>query len=137
MCNFSRKQRISLQNLRKNMKFTHTFGKFTLTFSKTIKTYIFMHFNFNKKRTNIINADICAVLSLAKKVAIYASLVCKSFGPKIWSHKFVDQYQVCHGIDTVDTKYPEYGVMTLSLPRTHISYWLTDQTFAWKLRFWS
>ena len=64
---FSRKQRISLQDLRRNMKFTHIFGKFTHTFPKTIETYIFMHFIFNKKRTQIINADIYAVLLLAKK----------------------------------------------------------------------
>ena len=30
---FSRKQRVSLQNLQRNMKFTHLFGKFAHTFS--------------------------------------------------------------------------------------------------------
>ena len=64
---FSRKQRVSLQNLRENMKFTHIFGKFTHTFSKTIEIYIFLHFIFNKKRTKIINADIYAVLLFTKK----------------------------------------------------------------------
>ena len=44
---FSRKQRVSLQNLRRNMKFTHMFGKLTHTFSKTFDIYIF-HFQQKK-----------------------------------------------------------------------------------------
>ena len=93
--NFTRKQRLSLQNLRRNMKFTHIFGKFTHTFSKTIEIYILLHFIFNKKRTKIINADIYAVLLLAKKVTIYAFLLCKLFGSKIRSCKIFDKFHVC------------------------------------------
>ena len=33
--------------------------------------------------------------ALFYKVAIYASSVCKSFGPKIWSCKIFDKFQVC------------------------------------------
>ena len=64
---FSRKQRVSFQNLRRNMRFTHIFGKFTHTFPKAIEIHISLHFTFNKNRTKIINADIYAVLLLAKK----------------------------------------------------------------------
>ena len=53
-----------MQDLRRDMKFSHIFDKFTQTFSKTIETYIFMHFIFNKRRTKMINADIYDVLSL-------------------------------------------------------------------------
>ena len=92
---FSRKHRVSVQSLHRNMKFTHIFGKFTHTFPKTIETYLFMHFIFNKKRTQIINADIYAVLLLAKKVTIYTFLVCKIFGIKKRSCKIFDKFQVC------------------------------------------
>ena len=43
----------------------------------------------------IIHVDIYAILLIAKKVAIYAFLVCKIFGPKMWSCKIIDKFQVC------------------------------------------
>ena len=47
--NFSRKQRVSLQNLRRNMKFTHFFGMFTHTFSPNYWNYTFS-FQFQQKK---------------------------------------------------------------------------------------
>ena len=78
-----------------NMVLVHQQVKMSIL-GKIVKNCRTLHvrFNFNKKRTKIINADICAVLSLAKKFAIYASLVCKSFGPKVWSCKIFDKFQV-------------------------------------------
>ena len=52
--------------------------------------------NFNKTTTKI--NDLCAFslfLILVKIDATYAILVCKNFGPKIWSCKFFDKSQVC------------------------------------------
>ena len=57
---FSRKHRVSLQSLHRNMKFTHMFGKFTHTF---LKFYISISIYIKK----IININIYAVFSLAKK----------------------------------------------------------------------
>ena len=39
------------------MKFTHIFGKFTHTFSKTIEIYTLLHLIFNKKRTKITRSS--------------------------------------------------------------------------------
>ena len=57
--NFSRK-RVSLQNLCKNIKFTHLFGKITHTFTKKTK----------QKRTKLIHCEIYAALLLAKIATI-------------------------------------------------------------------
>ena len=54
-----------------------------------------MHFIFNKIRTKITNADIYSVLSLAKKLQFTGFKMCKIFGPKIWSCKTFDKFQVC------------------------------------------
>ena len=74
--NFSRKQCVSLKNLRTNVKFPHEYGKFTHLFSK------------------IIEIEIDPAFFLIKLVVIYAFLVCKFFGLKIWSCKIVDKFQV-------------------------------------------
>ena len=60
LCKFSREHRVSLQNLRTNMNFSHEFGKFSHLFSKTIEI---LHFPFvlNKKKTKIIYIEIYAV----------------------------------------------------------------------------
>ena len=93
------------------MKFTHIFGKFTYTFSKTFEIYILLHFIFNKKGTKIINADFYAVLLLAKKVTIYAFLVCKLFGPKIRLCKIFDKFQVWlrNNQRVTDVERPQWG----------------------------
>ena len=64
-----------MQNVCKNMKFTHLFGKITHTLTKKIM------------KTN-------ALLS-AKIAAIYVFLWCKIFDPKMWLCKFFDKFQVC------------------------------------------
>ena len=48
LCKFFQKTTSFLANLRKNMKFTHLFGRFTHIFSKTMEILHF-HFNFSKK----------------------------------------------------------------------------------------
>ena len=88
--NFSRKQRGSLSNLHRNMKFTQLFGNFTHISFKTIEI-IHIHFNFNK-RDHQCSHKRCFIV--AKKVALYALLVCKIFGPKIRSCKIFDKFQV-------------------------------------------
>ena len=80
---FSWKQRIFLQNLRINMKFTHLFSKFT---HPILQSY----WNFTFSFQSIIDIEIYAVLLLAKLVPIYAILVCKIFGTKIRSCKIFD-----------------------------------------------
>ena len=52
LCKFSRKQRLSLQNLCKIMKFTHLFGRNTHNFTQRLLDvgYLHIHFNFNKKK---------------------------------------------------------------------------------------
>ena len=87
---FSRKQRGSLSNLHRNMKFTQLFGNFTHISFKTIEI-IHIHFNFNK-RDHQCSHKRCFIV--AKKVALYALLVCKIFGPKIRSCKSFDKFQV-------------------------------------------
>ena len=82
--NFSRKQRCSLSNLHRNMKFTQLFGDFTHISFKTIEI-MHIHFNFNKRDYQCSHKR-CFIV--AKKVALYALLVCKIFGPKIRSCKF-------------------------------------------------
>ena len=77
---FSWKQRIFLQNLRINMKFTHLFSKFTHPF---LQSYWNVTFSFQ----SIIYIEIYAVLLLAILVLIYTFLVCKIFGPRIRSCK--------------------------------------------------
>ena len=89
--NFSGKQRVSLSNLHRNMKFTQLFGNFTHISFKTIEI-IHIHFNFNK-RDHQCSHKRCFIV--AKKVALYALLVCKIFGPKIRSCKIFDKFQVC------------------------------------------
>ena len=85
---FSWKQRISLQNLHINMKFTHLFGKFAHPFLfQLLKFNIFI--SINHLYWNL------AALFLAKLVLIYAFLVCKTFGTKIRSCKIFDKFQVC------------------------------------------
>ena len=84
---FSWKQRISLQNLHINMKFTHLFGKFAHPFLfQLLKFNIFI--SINHLYWNL------AALFLAKLVPIYAFLVCKTFGTKIRSCKIFDKFQV-------------------------------------------
>ena len=64
-------------------------------FSKTFQIW-HLHFHFNKKRTKIIYIEICAVLLLAKLIAIYVVLVCKMFCPKIWlCNFFFDKFHIC------------------------------------------
>ena len=82
--NFSRKQRGSLSNLHRNMKFTQLFGDFTHISFKTIEI-MHIHFNFNKRDYQCSHKR-CFIV--AKKVALYALLVCKIFGPKIRLCKF-------------------------------------------------
>ena len=90
--NFSWKQRIFLQNLHINMKFTHLFVKFAHPFLfQLLKFNIFI--SINHLYWNL------AALFLAKLVPIYAFLVCKTFGTKIRSCKFFDKFQVCQSWD--------------------------------------
>ena len=75
------------------------FGKFTHTFRLFSKTIDFLHLcmyslYFQQQRTKIIYIEIYTVLLLTKKVAIYAFFVCKIYGPKIWSCKMFDKFQV-------------------------------------------
>ena len=88
--NFSRKQRGSLSNLHRNMKFTQLFGDFTHISFKTIEI-MHIHFNFNKRDYQCSHKR-CFIV--AKKVVLYALLVCKIFGPKIRSCKIFDKFQV-------------------------------------------
>ena len=81
---FSWKQRVSLQNLRMNMKFTHFFGEFTHPFLQRYWNLIFL----------IIHIEIYVVQLLAKLVPIYAFLVSKILGTKIWACKIFDKFQV-------------------------------------------
>ena len=86
--NFSRKQRGSLSNLHRNMKFTQLFGDFTHISFKTIEI-MHIHFNFNKRDYQCSHKRCFFV---AKKVVLYTLLVCKIFGPKIWSCKISDKF---------------------------------------------
>ena len=47
---FSRKQRVSLQDLGRNMKFTHIFGKFTHTFFQNYWNLHIYAFHFQQKK---------------------------------------------------------------------------------------
>ena len=78
-----------------DLKFvTHLFGKITHTFTqKLLNIYIFISIS-TKKRTKLIDSDIYAALLLAKIAAICVFLLCKIFGPKIWSCKTFDKFQV-------------------------------------------
>ena len=93
--NSSRKQRVSLQNLCRNIKFTPLFGKITHTFTKKLlNIYIFTSIS-KRKRTKLNYINIYAALLLAKIAAIYVFLECKNVGPKIWSCKIFDKFQFC------------------------------------------
>ena len=74
------------------MKSTHLSGKFTHPFLQS-------YWNFTFKFKLIIYIKIYAVLLLAKLVAIYAFLVCKIFGPKVWSCKIFDKFQVWYFLE--------------------------------------
>ena len=77
------------------MKSTHLSSKITHTFTqKLLNIYIFISIS-TKKRTKLIDSDIYAALLLAKIAAICVFLLCKIFGPKIWSCKTFDKFQVC------------------------------------------
>ena len=92
--NSSRKQSVSLQNLRRNMKFTNLFGKITHTFPpKLLKLHIFISISTKKGLKSFV-MKFYVVLSLAKIVAIYAALVCKFVRSKLRSCKFFDKFQV-------------------------------------------
>ena len=73
------------------MKFTQLFGDFTHISFKTIEI-MHIHFNFNK-RDYQCSHERCFIVT--KKVALYALLVYKIFGPKIRSCKFFYKFQVC------------------------------------------
>ena len=91
--NFSRKQRISLQNLRRNMKFTQSFGKFILTCSlKLLKFYIFMIIS-TKKAPNLFILKVTLLYRWQKQSRFTSFLVCKSFGPKIRSCKILTNFK--------------------------------------------
>ena len=72
------------------MKFTQLFGDFTHISFNTIEI-MHIHFNFNKRDYQCSHKRR---LIVAKKVALYALLVCKIFGPKIRSCKIFDKFQV-------------------------------------------
>ena len=87
--NFSWKQRVPLQNLHINMKFTHLFGKFTHPYLESYWFCIFNH-SYWYLRCFIgskINPDL-------------RNLVCKIFGTKIRSCKIFDKFPVWnrHGL---------------------------------------
>ena len=82
-----------MQNLCSNIKFTHLFGKITPTFTqKLLNIFIFISIS-TKKRTKLIDSDIYAALLLAKIAAICVFLLCKIFGPKIWSCKHLTNFK--------------------------------------------
>ena len=57
--NFSRKQRVSLQNLCENMKFTHSFGKVTHTFTKkTMNIYVLISISTKKDQTKLFCSTV-------------------------------------------------------------------------------
>ena len=91
--NFSWKQCVSFQNLRKNMKFKHLFNKFTHSLQSNWNS------TFSFKSTIFI--EIYAVLFLAKVVLIYEILVCKIFGPKIPSRKKISKKNSSQGTELI------------------------------------
>ena len=96
---FARKQRVALQHLRRNMKFTHIFGKFTHTFSKNcyiynyIEIYIFMHFISTKKGLRSPILILNAVLSFAKKSQFTRFYCVKLFAQKSSRVKFSTNFK--------------------------------------------
>ena len=118
--NFSRKQRGSLSNLHRNMKFTQLFGNFIHISFKTIEI-IHIHFNFNK-RDHQCSHKRCFIV--AKKVALYALLVCKIFGPKIRSCKIFDKFQVW--VTHINFK--------LKIATKYFITWFATSTEIWELK---
>ena len=115
--NFSWKQRIFLQNLHINMKFTHLFGKFAHPFLfQLLKFNIFI--SINHLYWNL------AALFLAKLVPIYAFLVCKTFGTKIRSCKIFDKFQVW--VTHINFK--------LKIATKYFITWFATSTEIWELK---
>ena len=93
---FSRKQQKFFHNLRRRPRFTHAKCAFTL---KLLKFYSLGLIRPNTLLKLLILMHLGCVF-VSKIVAMYALLLCITFGPKIWSCKFFDKSHVCEWCPT-------------------------------------